>query len=327
MIFVFTYEGEFILKIAILDKDTLGADIDLSPVRELGETAEYASTAPELVAVRIADADVVIINKIKLNGSNLGGAANLKLICVAATGYDNIDTDYCKANGIALCNVPGYSTDSVAQLTAAMALSLATHLTEYCRFVNSGEYSASGIANRLTPVYHEISSMTWGVVGGGGIGGRVAGIAQALGCKVLVCRRKKEGDFPLADIDTLCRESDIISIHLPLNDSTRGIISRARIASMKPNAIVINTARGAVTDEQALADAIREGRIGALGVDVYSVEPFGEDHPFYALRGMDNVCLTPHMAWGSFEARNRCVREMAKNIQCFFGGETRNRIV
>lgn len=327
MIFLFTHEGEFILKIAILDKDTLGADIDLSPIRTLGETAEYASTAPELVAGRIADADVVIINKIKLNSSNLGGAEKLKLICVAATGYDNIDTAYCKANGIALCNVPGYSTDSVAQLTAAMALSLATHLTEYCRFVNSGEYSASGIANRLTPVYHEISSMTWGVVGGGGIGSRVACIAQALGCKVLVCRRKKEGEFPLADIDTLCKESDIISIHLPLTDSTRGIISRERIAAMKPNAIVINTARGAVTDEQALADAICEGRIGALGVDVYSVEPFGEEHPFYSLLGRDNVCLTPHMAWGSFEARNRCVREMAKNIQGFFGGETRNRIV
>jgi len=315
------------LKIVILDKDTLGSDINLSPILSLGDTVQYPSTPPELVAPRIADADVVVINKIKLNSSNLENAANLKLICVAATGFDNIDTDYCRSHSIALCNVPGYSTSSVAQLTAAMALSLATHLKEYNEFVRSGEYSDSGTANRLTPIYHEISSMTWGVVGGGGIGMRVAEIAQTLGCRVLVCRRKNEGSFPLADIDTICRSCDIISIHLPLSDSTRGIINRQRIDSMKPNAIVINTARGAVTDEQALADAVREGRIGALGVDVYSVEPFGKDHPFYAIRELDNVCLTPHMAWGSAEARARCIDQIALNIKSFFAGETRNRIV
>ncbi len=315
------------LKIVILDKDTLGTDIDLSPIRALGETEEYASTPPALIAQRIADADAVVINKIKLNAGNLGSADNLKIICVAATGYDNIDTEYCKANGIAVCNVPGYSTDSVAQLTLSMVLSLATHLTEYREFVHSGKYTDSGIANRLTPVYHELSSMTWGVVGGGGIGTKVAQIARAIGCQVMVCRRKNEGEFPLADIDTLCRSCDIISIHLPLSDSTRGIISRERIASMKPNAIVVNTARGAVTDEQALADAVREGRIGALGVDVYSVEPFGREHPFYSIMDMDNVCLTPHMAWGSFEARTRCVGEIAENMRCFFDSGVRNRIV
>lgn len=315
------------MKISLLDCSTLGEDIDLYPIRELGETSEYGTTPPELVAERIADADVVVINKIKLNETNLSEAKNLKLICVAATGYDNIDTEYCRNNGIAVCNVPGYSTDSVAQLTVAMALSLATHLPEYQRFVDSGEYSASGVANRLVPIYHDLASMKWGVVGGGGIGGRVAKIAQAIGCEVTVFRRKREGEFPLEDIDTICKTCDVISIHLPLTDETRGIISRERIASMKKNAIVINVARGAVTDEAALADAIIEGKIGALGVDVYSKEPFGEDHPFNALRGQDNVCLTPHMAWGSAESRARCVRVMAENMQSYFSNGAKNRIV
>ena len=167
------------MQIAILDKSTLGADIDLTPIRALGKTAEYETTAPEQVAERIKDVQVVIVNKIKLNESNLIGTA-VKLICVAATGYDNIDLPYCRKAGIALCNVPGYSTDSVAQLSVAMALSLATHLNEYTKFVESGAYTASDVANRLTPVYHEISSMTWGVVGGGGIGTKVAEIAKAM---------------------------------------------------------------------------------------------------------------------------------------------------
>lgn len=315
------------MKIAILDKDTLGIDIDLSPLRALGETAEFGTTPPELVSERIADADVVVINKIKLNAQNLSGAKNLKLICVAATGYDNIDTDFCAANNIAVCNVPGYSTHSVAQLTVSMALSLATHLPEYRNYVHSGAYSSSGVANCLTPIYHDVAAMTWGVVGGGGIGGRVAEIARAFGCRVLVCRRKNQGDFELADIDTLCRECDIISLHVPLSDSTRGMISRERIAAMKKNAIVINVARGAVTDEQALADAILDGSLGGLGVDVYSSEPFDSSHPFYAIRHLDNVCLTPHMAWGSAESRARCVEEMAKNITATFDGRDRNRIV
>lgn len=315
------------MKIVILDKSTLGDDIDLTPIYKLGECTEYPTTPLEQVSERVKDAQVIVTNKIKLNAETLKGADSLRLICVAATGYDNIDTAYLKEKGIALCNVPGYSTDSVAQVTVSMALSLVTHLNVYRDFVHSGEYSKSGVANKLSPVYHEVSSMTWGVLGGGAIGTAVAKVAQALGCRVLVCRRKQEGDFPLADIDTLCRESDILSIHLPLSDETRGILSRERIASMKKTAVVVNTARGAVTDEMALADAIREERLGALGVDVYSVEPFTNEHPFYDILSYDNVCLTPHMGWGSAEARARCVRMMAENISRFFAGETHNRIV
>jgi len=315
------------MKITVLDKSTLGEDIDLSPIYALGDVCEYDTTAPEDIANRIKDTDVVIINKIKLNESNLKYADNLKLICVAATGYDNIDTTYCNNAGIALYNVPGYSTDSVAQVTLSMVLSLVTHLKEYTAFAHSGEYTKSGIANKLTPVYHELSSLTWGVVGGGGIGTKVAKIAQAIGCKVLMCRRKQEGDFELADIDTICKECDVISLHVPLSDETRNLINADRIASMKKTAIVVNTARGAVADEKALAKAVKGGNIGGIGIDVYSAEPFGENHPYNEILGLDNVILTPHMAWGSFEARNRCVRIMAENIKRFYENDNTNRIV
>ncbi len=315
------------MNIAVLDASTLGADLDLSPLRAVGTTAEYATTAPYEVAARLQEADVAIVNKIKLNAETLQGVSRLKLICVAATGYDNIDTAYCKAHGIALCNVPGYSTDSVAQLTVSMVLSLATHLTTYRNFVHDGSYSRGGVANRLTPVYHEVSSMTWGVVGGGGIGGRVASIAEALGCRVLVCRRKADPHFETVDIDTLCRQADILSLHVPLTDETRGMIDERRLGLMKDGAILVNTARGAVTDEAAVAAAIESGKLGGFGCDVFSREPFAPDHPFARLLGRDNVCLTPHMAWGSAEARARCLAEITQNIRSFFDGGTRNRIV
>lgn len=314
------------MRIAILDKDTLGEDISLQPISRLGETAEYGSTGNDEVRERIKDAEVVVVNKIRLGSCNLSDTA-VRLICVAATGYDNIDLDYCRSHGIALANVPGYSTDSVAQLTVSMALSLVTHLTEYRNFVHSGEYSSSSVANRLIPVYHELSSMKWGVIGGGGIGMRVADIAKSLGCRVAVCRRKAEGEYPIEDIDTIIETSDIISVHLPLNDETRGIINHERIERMKNTAVFINTARGAVTDEEALANAILSHKISALGVDVYSKEPFSKEHPFSKLLGLDNVCLTPHMAWGSQEARRRCIDEIGKNIEAYQNGITRNRIL
>lgn len=315
------------MKIAILDCGTLGSDIDLSPLRSLGETAEYSATSPEQVTERLLDADIAVVNKIKLNHDNLTLCKKLKLICVAATGFDNIDTAYCKASGIALCNVPGYSTESVAQITLAMVLSLASHLTEYRNFVHSGRYTDSGVANRVTPVFHELSSMTWGVVGGGGIGSRVAEIAKTLGCKVLMCRQKKDERYEQVAMDELCERSDIITLHVPLNNGTRGIINRERIEKMKDGAILVNVSRGAVTDEEALTEALESGKLGGLGIDVYSREPFERTHPFYRILDRENVCFTPHMAWGAAEARNRCVAEMSKNITAFFSGDNRNRIV
>ena len=314
------------LNICVLDAATLGEDLDLTPLSAVGQVKTYATTAPEEVAERLVDCDMVLINKIKLGAHNLKWATRLKLICVAATGYDNIDVEYCRAHGIGVANVVGYSTNNVAQLTVAMALSLITHLPTYNRITADGSYTRGGVANCLTPSYHEIAGKTWGVVGYGNIGGAVGRIAEAMGCRVLAYKRTPVPGVYCVDLETLCRESDILSIHLPLNDTTRGILDAEHIAMLKPEAIVINVARGAVTDEAALAEALVDGRIGGLGVDVYSTEPFPESHPFYALRERENICLTPHMAWGSIEARRRCLQEIILNMEAFLRGERRNRL-
>lgn len=312
--------------ITVLDAATLGEDLDLSPLSSVGTPEIYATTAPDRIAERIRESDVVIVNKVKLNEGNLAGAKKLKQICVAATGFDNIDLPFCRSRGIAVCNVIGYSTQSVAQITVGMALSLVNHLPAFNACVADGSYSAGTVANRLTPVYHEIAGQTWGIVGYGHIGQQVGHVAEALGCRVLACKRTPTEGVTCVDIDTLCRESDIISVHVPLNDGTRGLIGREQIAQMRQGAILLNLARGAVTDEAALADAVLDGHLGGLGVDVYSAEPFREDHPFYRLLGHPNVCLTPHMAWGAFEARERCLAEMIENIRAFERGERRCRV-
>ena len=313
------------MKIVLLDYGTLGPEIDLSPLRDAGELVAYEMTAQEGIAARIQDADVVITNKLKLNRQSLALAQQLKLICVTATGFDNVDIPYCTEQGIAVCNVPGYSTDSVAQLTVAVVLALSNKLITYRDHVHSGFYSRSGSPNILTPVWHELAGKTWGIVGCGNIGRKVADVAKALGCKVLVYRRKPDPDYENADLDALLQQSDVVSVHLPLNDETRGILSREKIALMKKDAIFVNVARGAVADEAALADAVAAGKLGGLGVDVFSAEPMPEDHPYSRILDKDNVIFTPHCAWSAKEARNRCVREVAENICAFSRGEKRNR--
>ena len=253
--------GEHFMKISILDASTLGEDISLDLFSKFGEVRVYSNTAPEEIADRVSDADVVITNKLKLGENNLSGAKSLKLICVTATGFDNIDLAYCRAHGIAVCNVVGYSTQCVAQVTVSMALSLITHLPEYTAYVRDGRYTNGGRANCLTPIYHEISGKTWGIVGFGNIGGQVGAVAKALGCRVLVNKRTPVDGWECVDFDTICRESDILSIHTPLNEGTRNLLDRDHIAMLKRDAIVINVARGAVTDEAALADAILEKKI------------------------------------------------------------------
>lgn len=314
------------MKIVFLDALTLGEDIDLSSFSELGEVEIYPTSTQEQIAKRICDCDVAITNKLKLNESNLSDAKNLKLICVTATGFDNIDISYAKSRGIGVCNVVGYSTSNVAQITLGMALDLINKTTEYRKSVSSGRYSECGVANILAPTYHEIDGKTWGIIGFGNIGKKVGLVAEALGCKILVNKREAIDGFECVDVDTVCRECDIISIHTPLNDGTRALINAERIASMKDGVILINVARGAVTDERAIADAVKSGKIGGFGCDVYSSEPFGMDHPFFEIKDYDNVILTPHMAWGSYEARVRLCNEVKKNITSYFGGEIRNRI-
>ena len=315
------------MKIKVLDASTLGEDMDLSVFSDLGELTVYNKTSPDEVAKNASDADVIIINKVKVGAHNLSECENLKLICIMATGYDNIDTEYCKQRGIAVCNVVGYSSQSVAQITVAMVLSLVSHLNEYREAVANGSYTSSGVANMLTPVYHEICGKTWGIVGYGNIGSQVGRVAQALGCRVIVNKRTPTADVECVDIDTLCRESDIITVHTPLTPDTRNLINEQRIKSMRPDAIFVNMARGLVADEAALADAIENGKLGGLGIDVYSIEPFGADHPYAKIAGYPNVCFTPHMSWGAYEARVRCRDEVMKNIESFLSGEKRNRVV
>lgn len=314
------------MKIAVLDFATIGLDLDLSPLDVIGERVVYENSAPEEVAERIGDAEVVLINKVKLNESNLADAKNLKLICIFATGYDNIDVAYCRERGIAVCNVAGYSTQNVAQITIAMVMQIINRFPEYTGFVRDGSYSVSGIPNKLSPVYHEIYGKTWGIIGYGNIGKQVGMVAEAMGCKLLVYKRTPEEGAPCVSLDELLEKSDIISLHTPLNDSTRGMIGEKEIAKMKDGVIFINVARGAVTDEKAVADAVLSGKIGGLGVDVYSQEPFPVDHPFTQIKELPNVCFTPHMAWGSYEARVRCLDEIVLNIKDFQVGGRRSRV-
>jgi glycerate dehydrogenase len=317
---------EVFMRITVLDAATLGADVSMDLFKEFGELTVYNNTTPEQVEEHIKGANVLVLNKVKLNASNLSNCPSVRLICIAATGFDNVDLEDCRRLGIGVCNVVGYSTQSVAQVTISMALSLITHLPEYNEFVKSGEYTARGIPNCLTPVYHEVAGQTWGVIGFGNIGKQVGIVAKAMGCNVLVHKRTPIADWNCVDLERLCRESDIISIHTPLNDDTRNLLNETHIRMMKPNAIVINVARGAVTDEKALAEAILEKRIGGLGVDVFSTEPFPQSHPFQKILSYPNVCLTPHMAWGGYETRLRVLQEISKNIQAFLNGEKRCRV-
>lgn len=314
------------MRVVILDAKTLGEDLDLSMMDGFGQVDVYPMTRPEDLQERMEEADVLVVNKVKLNRENLPKAKKLKLICVTATGYDNIDVNYCWQNEIGVCNVRGYSTFSVAQLTVSMALSLVTHLTEYNRYVSAGAYTKSGLQNYLKPAFHEVAGMTWGVVGLGNIGRQVAAIAEAMGARVLAYKRTADPEYECVSLNELCRRADIISVHLPLNDETNQLIHRKRIEMMKPGAVFVNVARGAVADEQALTDAIQNGHLGGLGIDVFSEEPLGQQHCYQSIKEYDNVILTPHMAWGAYEARVRCMEEVAENIRAFFRGEKRNRV-
>ena len=313
------------LKIVVLDAGTLGDDLSLSPLEALGEVTVYRTSPPDTVRERICGADAVILNKVKLGEAQLPDAPQAPgIVCVAATGFDNIDLAACRARGVAVANVRGYSSDSVAQVTVGLVLALVCHLPQYCAATADGSYTREGNANRLIPAYHEVAGMTWGVVGAGKIGSRVADVARALGCRVLTNRRHPDGVS--VDLDTLLRESDIVTVHTPLTSETCGLIGADEIAKMKDGALLVNMARGAVTDEAAVADAIRAGKLGGLGCDVFSVEPFSEDHPYFTIRNLENVLLTPHMSWGAYEARARCLDEMILNMKAFFSGEIRNRV-
>lgn len=314
------------MKIAILDRKALGEDLPLTSLAKYGEVVTYDATSPEQLCERVADVSVIVVNKVKITAQAFAAAKELKLICEFATGFDNIDLAAAREHGVAVTNVPGYSTESVLLTTLATVSALAFHLGEYHGYVADGRYSASGVANLLAPVYHELAGRTWGIVGCGNIGSRVADVARALGMRVIVHKRTPSDRFTCVDMDTLVRESDVITLHCPLNDGTRHIIDARRLSMMKPDAILVNEARGAVVDEAAVAQAILGGKLGAFGSDVYSVEPFGKDHPFYAIKDKKNVLLTPHAAWGAYESRARCLGVIEENMKAFFAGERKNRV-
>ncbi len=314
------------MKIAILDAKTLGDDIDLSIYEVFGEVVIYDSTPQELVAQRLYDIDVAILNKVKLNEQNLCDAKKLKLICLTATGFDNVDIAYAKSHNIAVCNVKGYSTDSVAQLTASLALSLSCHLNEFDSYCKSGKYTDSGVQNCLAPVFYELTGKTWGLYGYGNIGKKVGEIAKSLGCNVIVCKRTPDEDVECVSLEELFRRSDVISIHTPLNKDTLHSVDEKILSLAKQNAIIVNAARGAVLDEEAITNAVERGQIAGFATDVYSIEPMTKASAYNRLRTFDNVIFTPHMAWGAYEARVRLMDEIVKNITAFYNGEKRNRV-
>ena len=314
------------MKITVLDRDSLGSDTPLDGLGAFGVVEYYSSTAYNEIVDRAYDSEILILNKVKITGEVIRALPKLRLICVFATGYDNIDILAAKECGVAVCNVPGYSSESVALCTVSTTLALVTHLFTYRSFVTGGEYQAAGVPNRLVPVYHELTGMTWGVIGYGGIGRAVSRIAKALGARVIVNKRTPVDDVECVDLDTLCRESDIITVHCPLNDESRGMINAERIGLMKKSVILVNEARGAVLNEQEVAEAVLTDRISGFGCDVYSSEPFPKGHPYEKIMHKDNVILTPHFAWGAYEARVRCINIIAENIKAFVDGEIKNRV-
>ena len=315
------------MKISVLDRDAIGKDVDISGFARFGEVEIHDRTVPENAVEHIGDAQIVVTNKVRISSAILSEVPNLKFIAEAATGVDNIDVAFCREKGIAVANVPAYSTSSVAQVTVSLACMMMTKLDFFCDFCRSGKYTAEGLPNRLDPPFGEFDGKVWGIIGYGNIGEKVADIARAFGCKVLAYTRTPKESVECVGLDRLLAESDLISVHCPLTDATRGLIGREEYAKMKKKPLLINVARGAVLDDEATVDAVLDGTLGGFAADVYDKEPFPQDHPFMRIKDGKNVFFTPHIAWASVEARTRLVSEMEKNVSAFLNGERRNRVV
>ncbi len=315
------------MKIVVLERNSAGIDIKMD-YSDLGEVTYYPNTVTkEEVAERIRDADIVVANKAPFCKETLQEASHLKLICELATGYDNCELAYCKARGIQVRNVVDYSTAMVAQHTFALALSLIGKLPHYDHYVKSGAYGAQDRFSNFDIPFYELDGKVWGIVGMGNIGRRVARIAEAYGCKIIFYSSSGNStctDYERVDLDTLLEKSDVLSLHCPLTDRSRHLIDASALCKMKPSAVLINVARGAVVDNQALYEALRENRIGAAGLDVLEQEPIRDENPLHLLQDSNQLIITPHLAWASVEARNRCVEEVRKNIEAFLRGEARN---
>ena len=315
------------MKIVVLERNSVGLDIDLSLYEKYGEVTYYPNTLKEDTAEKVKDADIIIANKAPMNEETLKEASNVKLICEFATGYDNVDLEYCKKRGIKVANVVDYSTAAVAQHTFAMALYLAEKLSYYDNYVKSGTYGAQARFSHFDLPFTELEGKTWGIIGMGNIGRKVAGIAQAFGCRVIfysASGRSSCTDYPRVELDELLEQSDYLSIHCPLSDRTRNLIDLAAMKKMKKTAYLINVARGPVVNNDDLYTALEEGYIAGAGLDVLEKEPIQPENPLGKLKDSTKLIITPHMAWASTEARIRLVEEVAKNMEAFLNGRDRN---
>lgn len=309
------------MKIVFLDAATIGADIDLSGFDAIGEVTRYDYSTPEEATERIDGADVIVINKIPINENTMKHADNLKLICVTATGTDNLDKEYLKMRGIEWRNVAGYSTESVAQHTFALLFYLYEKLRYYDDYVKSETYIGDRSFSHFSNVFHEISGKTWGIIGLGAIGRRVADLAKAFGCRVIyysTSGKNAQADYERTDLDTLLKESDIVSVHAPLNDDTRGLMNSEAFHKMKESAVFINVGRGPIVVEKDLAEALKCGEIAAAGLDVLSAEPMRADNPLREIKDSSRLLITPHVAWASVEARTRLMEIVLQQITEFF---------
>ncbi|MBQ3614343.1 MAG: D-2-hydroxyacid dehydrogenase [Bacteroidales bacterium] len=304
------------MKIAFLDAATMG-NVSFEPFERLGDFIRYDRSSPEEARERVKDIDVLLINKVCVDRELIDAAPSLKLICIAATGVNNIDVDYAASKGIPVRNVVGYSTDSVVQSTFMHILSLVGGAPYFDRSVKSGDYSRSGMFTDPNWNWWELAGKTIGIVGLGNIGKKVACIAEAFGMKVCYYSTSGTGhckDYPCLSLEELLRTSDIVSVHAPLNERTLNLIGEAELAMMKPSAYLVNMGRGAIIVEDALARAVDEGVIAGAGIDVFVKEPIPEDHPYLQMKHPERMRLAPHVAWASIEARQRLVGIMADNI-------------
>lgn len=320
------------MKILILDGATFGEDIDIRKFNELGEVIVYAESTKQQVLERLKNVnpDAVIVNKIVMGKEEMYTASNLKIILEAATGYNNIDIECAKALNIRVANVAGYSTMSVVQHTFAHLFYLYEKMRYYDDYVKSGDYSNSTIFTNFGNVFNELAGKTWGIVGLGNIGRRVADVAKAFGCKVVyysASGNTYDTEYEKVELDDLLKNSDIISIHAPLNKYTENLMNYENFKKMKNTAYLINMGRGPIVNEADLAKAINEGEIAGAGLDVLTKEPMSADNPLLTIKDSNKLVITPHNAWATYEARVRLLDEIYNNLKSFINGEARNVVI
>ena len=308
------------MKLVFLDTKTIGEDIDLSAYDALGEVVKYGFSTLEEIPERVKDADVLIVNKIAINEQTIGNAKNLKLVCVTATGTNNLDKEYLKKRGIAWRNVAGYSTESVTQHTFALLFYLLEKIRYYDDYVKDEKYINDTVFTHFAEHFNEVNGKTWGIIGLGTIGRRVADIAKAFGARVIYYSASgspaQEG-YEQVDFETLLTTSDIVSVHAPLNEYTKDLMDREAFAKMKKTAIFLNLGRGSIVVEQDLYEALETGEIAAAGLDVLCEEPMSETNPLAKIKDSKKLIITPHIAWASVEARNRLMQIIAGQIREF----------